>query len=107
MAAPNAVIGMTVCWFAHGDRSNVPVAAIVTNTNGNGVLELARIGRGRDSLASVTGVHHVDERQWFLDHPDLAGDKGGWDHLVPEYKAKDPRPLKSPINKVPLQPTEG
>jgi hypothetical protein len=82
MTMPNASIGMMVHWFSHADKRNTPVAAIVTATNGMGVLALARIGYNHESLSPVTAVRHISDSAYFQDHHDVMEARGGWDFMV-------------------------
>jgi len=79
-----------VQWYAKADRNSTPRAAVVTLSDGKGVLSLSVLHVGSPIMDSKPGVRHVDD-PWNKEHPDPADRNGGWDYVV---EAKPPKPPK-------------
>lgn len=86
-AGPNAVVGQSVLWFNKADRNTAPRAAVVTLSDGRGVLTVAVLHPNATIMDSKPGVRHLDD-PWLKDHPDPADRNGAWDYVV---DAKPPR----------------
>jgi hypothetical protein len=80
----NDLMGQTVHWYPHADKSAVPCPAIVVGQRRD-ALTLMVIRHNNDRLRTMDGVLHVNDPQ-LKRLEDNAVVNGGWD-LLPSTKA--------------------
>lgn len=77
--AHNAEIGDTVLWYNCADTKATPAPAMVVETDGRGVLNLAVFVPHSLNVNPLPGVRHVDT-DWVKEHPEVVQRIGGWDY---------------------------
>jgi len=73
-------VGHTCRWYQYGDTNNAPKAAIVTRTDGTGMLGLTLIQHNYHNLVPLNGVRHKDDPR-LKNAPHLRQEQGCWDFL--------------------------
>jgi hypothetical protein len=77
---PTLPIGTTCRWYRRGDTTRKPLAAIVTDSDASGILDLTVFVRQGRQVEPVTGVRHKDD-PYLADHPEIASENGVWDFV--------------------------
>lgn len=75
---PEVTIGDRVMFYAGGDITHQPAAAIVTGIGVSGALDLWVIYQGRHQPEPRIGVRHMSDPD-LQDKPALAMNCGGWE----------------------------
>ncbi|QDP52480.1 MAG: hypothetical protein Unbinned1606contig1000_39 [Prokaryotic dsDNA virus sp.] len=77
---PVLPLGSTVLWYPHGDISQEPHAAIVTEIMEKHVYVLYRFPKGGGMPRRETNVHHITDQE-LVDNQNVAVRYGAWDTI--------------------------
>ena len=77
---PVLPLGSTVLWYPHGDISQEPHAAIVTEIMETHVYVLYRFPKGGGMPRRETNVHHITDQE-LVDNHNVAVRYGAWDTI--------------------------
>lgn len=90
-------IGSRCRWFRQADTSSTPIAAIVTASNGTGLLSLWCIPPGAYAGEVHTGVRHKSHPDC-KDRPAWVRANGCWDYVEGEEPAPPAEPVAAVVD---------